>query len=230
MNKLFTLLVFGLFCVNLANAQVKKWYTTTGGELIFSFADVESPAVADGSKMRFTAFFHIQSLANYNFNEHFGFFTGTSIRNVGLIVEEKETDIKRKFRTYNLGIPIGLKIGNMDRGFLYGGYEVEFPFHYKEKKFEGDNKVDKYGVWFSDRTERIMHSSFLGFQFRNGTNLKFKYYLNNFFNQNFTENIEGVSTKPYENTTANIFYVSLTFNLFHNTKVYYKSDYYRPRE
>jgi len=231
MNRLLTLLLFSCLLTASANGQIKKWYTTSGGELIFSFADIEDGnATADGSKLRFSAVLHVQSWANYNFSEKAGFFTGVSVRNVGFITENNTTNQKKKFRTYNLGIPIGLKIGDMSRGFIYGGYELEIPFNYKEKTFEGDDKVDKFSVWFSDRTEPLMHTAFVGYQFRNGGNLKFKYYLNNFFNQDFSENIAGEVVRPYEDVNVNMFYVSLSFNLFHNTKVYYKSDYYEPRE
>jgi hypothetical protein len=58
----------------------------------------------------------------------------------------------------------------------------------------------------------------VGVQFKGGTNLKFKYYLTGFFNKNFTETKNGVQTKPYENFDANVFYVSLNYNLFKNDK------------
>ena len=49
-----------------------------------------------------------------------------------------------KFRTYNLGIPIGeLKSVILDDKFLFLGYELEIPIHYKQKTFINEDKEDK---------------------------------------------------------------------------------------
>ena len=48
-----------------------------------------------------------------------------------------------------------------------------------------------------------------GVQLPYGATLKFKYYLTNFFDEDFTENDgQGGTYKPYENVNVNIFYFS----------------------
>jgi len=43
--------------------------------------------------------------------------------------------MKKKFRPYNFGIPIGIKIENLNKLFLYGIYEIEYSLYYKEKTY-----------------------------------------------------------------------------------------------
>jgi hypothetical protein len=198
--------------------------TTTSGELIFSFADVNAPQVEDGSIIRFSPVFNLQNWVNIDQSDNFGLFTGLSVRNVGFIQDINSTT-RMKYRTYNIGIPAGIKIGNLDKAFLFAGYELEIPFHYKEKLFIDEKKEDKTSVWFSDRVNLINHSFMVGVQFPYGATLKFKYYLTNFFNQDF-ESSDGMggTQKIYANTEANIFYFSLSFGLLKNTGVYYNLD------
>ena len=84
-------------------AQDDKVYTTTSGELIFSFADVDYPGTEEGSIMRFSPVINIQNWLNYDKSEKLGFFTGLSVRNVGFIHDVDETT-RKKYRTYNIGI------------------------------------------------------------------------------------------------------------------------------
>ncbi len=207
------MIVIFAFITSVANGQIKKWYSSSGGEIIFSFANVDYPMSPDGQIMRFSPVFNIQSLANYDFNERSGFFTGLTIRNVGFIYDFKDTGERKKFRTYNLGIPVGIKVGNLDKFHIYGGYEIEFPFNYKEKTFVNEEKTEKFSVWFSQRTPTLYNSLFIGIQFPYGANLKFKYYLTNFHNRDYQLS-DG--TKPYEDLKANVFYFSLSFYLFKN--------------
>jgi hypothetical protein len=46
-----------------------------------------------------------------------------SVRNVGFIHDVDETT-RKKYRTYNMGIPLGIKIGNLSEKFLFFGYEL----------------------------------------------------------------------------------------------------------
>src|SRR5204863_281007 len=120
---------------------------------------------------------------------------------------------KTKFRTYNVGIPVGLKIGNINKVLLFGGYEIEFPIAYKQKTFVNEDKKDKDVIWFSDRVEPVQHSVLLGFQFKHGATIKFKYYFSEFFNRDHTELENGIESKPYD-VGVNIFYFSLSWNVF----------------
>jgi hypothetical protein len=201
-------------------------YFTSGGEMIFSFANLEYDAtdVNLNNIIRWAPVFNIQGMYNVDFSDNFGFYTGLAIRNVGYIVdnwpsvhEGTPITVKKKFRTYNLGLPVGFKIGNMDKFFIYGGYEVEFPFHYKEKTFRDEQK-DKFTVWFSDRVEQFQHGFMVGINLPWGSNIKFKYYLSEFHNQNYTE---STGNKPYNGLKTNIFYISLNYHLFRNTDLYH---------
>jgi len=203
-----------------------RFYFSSGGELIFSFANVEYMGNNDGSILRFSPVFNIQSYFNYDPNDYFGLFTGFAIRNVGFIYDLPDSDIRKKYRTYNFGIPFGVKLGRMNRTFLYGGYELELPFHYKEKTFVDGKKEDKLTVWFGNRTAPVMHSLFLGIQLPYKANLKFKYYLTGFFNQDFrTTDSAGQAVFPYADIQANVFYIALSFNILRNKEVIIDDDF-----
>ena len=223
MTKIILLLALNIMLIigNTAKAQKGEWYSSSGGEMIFSFASVDYPMSPDGQVMRFSPVFNFQSFVNYDFSHAAGFFSGVAVRNVGFIYKFQDTGQKKKFRNYDLGIPFGLKIGDLDRFYVYGGYEIEFPLNYKEKTFENEKKVEKFSVWFSKRTPSAYNTLFFGLQFPYGPNIKFKYYLNNFHNRNYTE---AGGVKPYTDLKANVFYVSLNFNIFRNTHFYYFHD------
>lgn len=218
-------LIFVLVCLTatMAFSQTKKPYTTSGGEMIFSFAVIDDAGSESGNVMRWTPFFNLQNLVNYDVNNSFGLFSGINIRNVGYIYDnytDKVTGdvVKKKFRNYTLGIPVGFKIGKLDKAFIYGGYEIEFPFNYKEKTFVNEQK-DKFSVWFSGRVPAVYHTVLAGIQFPHGLNLKFKYYLTGFHNEDYEETINGAIIKPYENLNSNVFYFSLCYNLFKNYNI-----------
>jgi hypothetical protein len=223
-----TFLALSIFCFLFAVSGFSqtKTYFSSGGEMIFSFANIEDNGNSEGSIMRWAPVFNVQSMVNADLNEHIGLFTGFAFRNVGYIYgnykpttpvkAEEVPAYKKKFRSYNFGIPLGIKIGNLDKTFFYAGYEAEFPFLYKEKTFDGGDKIDKITGWFSPREEWFQHGFLVGVQFPYGFNIKFKYYLSGFHNQDFTE---GNGTKPYANLNSHIFYFSLCTDLFKNGKL-----------
>ena len=199
----------------------KKVYTTTSGELIFSFANINYQGDETGSIMRFSPVVNLQNWINIDKSENFGWFSGLSVRNVGFIYEPPDqTGIKKKYRTYNIGVPIGIKVGNLSKSFLFAGYELEIPINFKEKTFENEVKT-KNNVWFSNQVTTFQHTLMLGVQLPHGATLKFKYYLSNFFNKDYTRS-DG--SKPYQNSDYNIFYFSLNFGLLKNTDFYYNND------
>lgn len=111
------------------NAQESKLYFSSGGELIFSWADVDDNAQEGEVITRFSAFFHFQTLTNYDFSNSAGAFWGLAMRNVGFIYDDpNNTDVRKKYRTYNLGFPVGFKFGDLGGRFIYFGYELEIPF------------------------------------------------------------------------------------------------------
>jgi hypothetical protein len=216
MKIILALLVFIAFQITPAAGQ-SKWHYSYSGEMIFSLADVDDHGQEGNSLLRWSPVINLQGYANRDFSEHFGFYTGLAVRNVGYILDKytSPTDslvYKKKFRTYNLGIPIGIKVGNLSKVFFFAGYDIEFPFAYKEKTFDDVNK-EKFSGWFSDRYEAIQHGPHIGVQFRQGLDVKFKYYVSEFHNQDFTEN---TGVKPYSGLESHIFYFSLSWQMFND--------------
>lgn len=195
-------------------ASAQKAYVSTSGEMIFSFARIQQNGADVESNLRWSPVFNWQGINNIDFGRGFGIFYGVAVRNVGFIYNVDNETTKR-YRTYNFGIPVGVKIGNLNGTFLWGGYEFEMPFHYKEKTFVGERKVDKFDVWFSNRVNWYTQSVFVGINFKKGLNLKFKYYLDNFFNQNFTE---AANVRPFGNMDVNVFYIAVDVNVFKDVK------------
>jgi hypothetical protein len=205
---------------SLAQAQTKT-YISSGSEMIFSFAAIDHNGKAPDATLRWAPFFNFQSNLNADFGDHFGLFGGFSFKNVGYIYDGYIETVagvpmtyKKKFRSYNAGIPVGFKLGNLRKFFLYGGYEVEVPVHYKEKTFDGSDKIDKISGWFSDRQQMFQHGFIVGVQFPYGLNLKFKYYLSEFHNQDY---VDEAGNKPYSGLQANVFYFSLSSSVFKQT-------------
>ncbi len=131
-------------------AQDQKVYTTSSIEYLFSWSDVTDNGQKLSGPIRFAPVFNFQNAVNKDFSEKVGLFLGLSMNNVGFIYDEDEFT-RKKVRSYNLGIPVGFKIGNMNGAYLFGGYTVEFPLNYKEKTFINEEKT-KFNTWFSDRT------------------------------------------------------------------------------
>jgi hypothetical protein len=64
-----------------------------------------------------------------------------------------------------------------------------------------------------------------GLQLPYGATLKFKYYLTNFFNKDYSASDgQGGTIKPYQNMEVNVFYFSLSFGLLKNADLYYNSN------
>jgi len=225
------LIVFVVACLLQlsATAQIKGFYGSQEWEIIFSFADIDNRQETTDNIMRWSPVINLMGYTNYDFSKNLGVYAGFGIRNVGFIADfpERGNDERTKYRTYNLGIPVGFKIGNLDQAkprFLFAGYEFEVPFHYKEKRFVNGDKEQKISAWFTGRTEVFTQSLFVGWQTRSGMAIKFKYYLDPFFNEDYEEFIDGpdgnrIGVKPFENFTANVFYISLSFYPFRNLDI-----------
>lgn len=228
---LLALLVAGLAGISTVKAQVETYFSGSG-EMIFSFVTIDNQGYDQGSVMRWAPFFNLQGMFNVDIAKPFGFFTGLAIRNVGYIynmpdsISGKTVEYKKKFRTYNLGIPVGIKLGNLDKFFVFGGYEIEFPFQYKEKTFDNEEKT-KFSTWFSKRVEPVQHSFFAGIQFPYGFDIKFKYYITNFHKRDFVAYDEDNNPyKPYD-YEANVMYFSLSWNLFTNSRKAFDRETYK---
>lgn len=217
----YSIIICSFLLAQVGNAQVKELYYTSGGEAIFSFADIEYNEATGGNIMRFAPVVNFQSLINYDFNQKFGVYTGFDIGNVGFIYDLPNSNTRKKFRTYNFGFPFAVKVGNLEKLFLFGGYSLEIPVIYKEKTFEDEVFKAKSTEVFSRKNSTLAHGVFVGVQMPYGISISFKYYLNNFFNQDYQEKIDDNYQYPYSNAKAHIFYFSLSFHLFKNTDLYY---------
>jgi hypothetical protein len=176
-------------------------YTVSGGEIIFQSANIEKDGQELNTNLRFTAFFHVGEYLHMDMGDHIGLFSGIGLRNVGFITQENE--IKTKYRTYNLGIPLAIKLGSFNKNlYLFGGAEYEWMIHYKQKVFVNNEKT-KYTSWFSNRTPDFIPSAFVGFQFPAGIQIKFRYYLDNYLNENFSDFTDFSKTQ--------VWYISVSF-------------------
>jgi hypothetical protein len=212
---------FTVLCFSQSKESPSKAYVTSGGELIFSLASIEQNGSNESPTLRFSPVVNFQVMVNKDLGKNFGLFAGLALRNVGYImndyIDSNGLRYKKKFRSYNIGIPFGFKVGNLDKTFLYAGYEIEFPITYKEKTYDGGDKIDKITGWFSNREESFQHGFLVGVQFPYALSLKFKYYLSEFHNRDYATN---AGVKPYAGLKSNIYYFSLSFFLFRNLDLY----------
>lgn len=195
---------------------VHRAYVSSGFEAnILSSAMLERPGKSSRlTTPRYTLFFNGGLNLNYNFSNAAGFFVGLSIKNIGFIEKYDNPDSTVKRRVYALGIPLGLKFGNMMKGnYVILGGGVDFPFNYKEKGFVKRSDKDKFNEWFSDRTPAVMPYIFAGFRLTPGISLKFQYYPGNFLNPDYTTTENGITVKPYDGYKVNLMFVSFAVNI-----------------
>jgi hypothetical protein len=114
------------FCSYIALFS-QKTYTENGGEIIFSFSDVEYQGNNIDSKMRLTMFLHMGRQRHYDFTNNIGMYSGLGLRNIGFSTDWGEYVEKR--RTYSLGVPLALKIGSFnDHMYFTEGESMNFFF------------------------------------------------------------------------------------------------------
>lgn len=174
--------------------------------------------------VRFTYFINTGFNLNYNFNNYIGLFTGLGVKNIGFIEKIKTLDSTIKRRTYNVGLPIGIKFGNVKRknyGFIGGG--VDIPFNFKEKGYVKRGDKDKFNEWFSDRTPSYMPYGFAGISLNPGIYIKVQYYPNNFLNPAFTEtttvNGNTVTSTPYALYDVSLLMFSIGLDIRYSQKM-----------
>ncbi|MBN2486048.1 MAG: hypothetical protein JXB34_08740 [Bacteroidales bacterium] len=201
-----TAITLSILFLATAKAQVSRYFSPSD-EIIFSWGNLaltnsyklENPkAEITGHPVRFTCFLHAGRNYNIDLNKHLGFFSGLGLRNVGVITNEilpvvegstEYFDVKIVRRTYSLGVPLAIKAGMLEKeSFFYAGGEIEWAFAYKEKFWESHNRKGtkhKYSEFTGNQVKPFLPSVMVGFQFKNGANLKFKYYLTDFLNHNY---------------------------------------------
>jgi hypothetical protein len=218
MKKNTLLILLSICSINLfaqdaaTSGSTKTAYFASASEIIFSWGDVTAAAVPGQTQidpkaiLRFSPVFNIEEQFHYDFAKSVGLYTGLSLRNVGFINELNDT-VKMKQRVYTLGVPLALKLGQVNGGnYLTVGAEAEFAIAYKQKVFVNDEK-NKTVEWFSDRTNIFLPSAFVELKSQSGVYLKFKYYLTDFLTENNQKtNVSGVDFVP---TKSTLMYLSI---------------------
>ncbi len=199
--------------------HVRKFFIGTALDAgIFSLATIQRDytnalgapigSTTSYSTLRFSYILNFGLTFNFNFGRHFGVYTGVDLKNIGFI-EKLSGGETQKQRTYNIGAPIGIKIGNMadKREYLFFGGGVDAPFNYKEKRFVIRSQKTKFNEWFSDATPSIMPYVFAGFAIPHGISFKFQYYPNNYINPDYYR----AGFIPNEATTVHLMLLSIGF-------------------
>lgn len=192
----------------------RKGYFAIMSELsLFQSAAAERPgANRELTYLRFTFGVNFGFHYNYDFDEHFSAFIGLSIRNVGFT--DKIGDLTIKRRVYNLGVPVGFRVGNLGRkNYALIGGGIDVPFNYREKSWTDRKHKTKSSEWFSDRTPEIMPYLFAGIGIKSGLVVRFNFYPSNFFNTSYEETTAGVTRRPYTGYDARLLTLSLGYNM-----------------
>ncbi len=240
LNK-FCLLIALIVVLGVGKAMAQKVYPITSGEMIFSTGTTEFTdaylqqypgASVSENPLRFTMFFHFTQYWHLDFGNNFGMFMGLGVKNVGTISDEvlyngavsDYQNYKIIRRVYTGGVPLALKLGSFkDNLYFFGGGEVEFPVHFKEKYWNShdrDGSKTKTNEWFGSQTQTVMPSVIAGVQFPGGVNLKFKYYLNDFLNNDYTATNFVSDLTRYK--TSQVWYFSLSWQF--NTAYIFKGE------
>jgi len=211
MKKVLLLAAFAVFSFNAisqetgTSAKTKEMYTVSATETIISWGNVESAGLDIKNIGRFSPVINFGQQLHIDFSEKSGFYTGLSVRNVGIITELNDS-VRVKQRVYTVGIPVAFKAGDMDGNLFAAGFEAEFAINYKQKVFVNEEK-SKSNIWFSDRTNIFLPSVFAEVKSKYGNYIRFKYYLTDFLQEgNQKVNVPGVNFNP---TNSTMMYVSV---------------------
>ncbi|HRP89841.1 MAG TPA: hypothetical protein PKX92_07365 [Edaphocola sp.] len=186
------------------------FFTTNLEGSILSSSILEKPGSSNELTVpRFTTFLHFGATAHFNFNKNVGLISGLGVKNIGFIEKFNGNDSTVKRRNYALGIPLGLKIGNMHKNYVIIGGGIDIPFWYKEKGFVKRSKKDKISEWFSQRSPVIMPNVFVGARLHPGFIVKATYYPTNFLNPDFLK--DGI--KPYSGYNVNLMMISVATDI-----------------
>lgn len=132
MKNLWLLLASSVLLVSTTNAQ--RLYSTVELEVQLSYASVTEHGVPLQGIPRYSPFNFVHK-EHVDISKHFGFFSGFSIRNTGFVYKLDEHQ-RINQRVLSVGMPLGVKIGSMQRGFyLAMGSEIELAINYKQKMF-----------------------------------------------------------------------------------------------
>jgi len=211
MKKIVLFASLAVFSFNAISQEIstaektREMYTVSATETILSWGNVESAGLETANIARFTPFINFGTQLHMDFSEKSGFYTGLTVRNVGIITNLNDS-VRVKQRVYTVGIPVAFKVGDMDGNLFAAGFEAEFAINYKQKVFVNEEK-SKSNIWFSDRTNIFLPSVFAEVKSKYGNYIRFKYYLTDFLQEgNQKVNVSGVDYNP---TRSTMMYVSV---------------------
>ncbi|XZF13621.1 hypothetical protein ACTHGU_17710 [Chitinophagaceae bacterium MMS25-I14] len=197
--------------------HVRKFYFSNGLDA-FLFSSSVLQRTGESSKLstlRFSLILNYGMNVNYDFNNHFGVLAGLGIKNIGFI--EKFGDSTVKHRVYTIGVPVGIKVGNLGKhNFVMLGGGMDLPFNYREKGFVKRGHKNKFNEWFSDRTATVMPYLFAGVSLSPGITFKAQYYPGNFLNQDYKDDNGNKPYAGYEKT--NLVFLSIGFDIHYKGK------------
>ncbi|MCB0698799.1 MAG: hypothetical protein H6551_10570 [Chitinophagales bacterium] len=204
----------------------KKFYFSNDfdGALLSTALQTQSPAgPGNVGTPRFSYFWNGGFNVNYDFSKVIGLFSGLSVKNIGFIEKSAvKADSTIKRRVYTIGVPLGIKIGNLKKKqYIFIGGGVDFPFNYKEKGYIVRNNKEKFNEWFSDRTPRTMPYGFVGFSVK-GFYVKAQYYPSNFMNPDYIATTNSVTlpvVKPYAAYDVQLLVFSIGFDIRYGQKM-----------
>lgn len=193
----------------------QKNYTASSGESIFSYGMVDADSTDIKPVVRWSPVFNFQQRIHFDFSKNVGIYTGVGLRNVGLISKVTYTnvlsvtkDVVIKERSYSLGLPVALKIGDLEnRSYFAIGGEAELMFAYKRKIIDNGTKL-RFNKWFDDNVNLFNPSVFAEYHFHKGQYIRFKYYLLDFLNYKGITLIDGTNLPDY-GPRSPLFYVSV---------------------
>ena len=193
----------------------KRIYRSNASEFIFSGAQLSINDVSFSTIPRFSMFYHQYFKLHYDFSKYFGLYSGLSLRNIGFIYYDDFDSTKYKFRSYSTGIPLAIKLGNLDeRKIFYFGGHIEYLFHFKQKDFQYKVKT-KSSEWFSKAVIPIQPSVFAGYQYKS-LNVTLHYYFNNFLNPDYFS--RSLNARPFIDYKSQLYFLSIGFDILHKKK------------
>lgn len=223
-----------IFLISNSLAFAQKSYMSTAFEGNFSYVRLKGTTELSNqydlnSKIRTSLWLNFHMNFNHDFNRHFGGSAGISVKNIGIQSLRSSSDasitehVLYKQRTYALGVPISIKIGNLDSGnYVFFGGSINYNIHYKEKEFLPSGKI-KYTEWFSDQVNKTLPMVFIGITFKGGYSFKISYALDNFLNPNYQKlNSDNNIILPKDLSSKILlfsFYKVMNFNAFPKKKI-----------
>jgi hypothetical protein len=176
-------LSLAIFSITYQLLAQSKTFVGSSSEYIFSLSPTTTfngPSI--DPVVRFSMWFNTGAVLEQQLNKNFGLVTGFNIRNVGII--NKIDSLRLKHRVYGVGVPLAVRIGDLDKKIsLTLGAEAELFLNYKVKEFVNKEKIYKKNEWISDEVELFNPSVFAQIQLGKSYYLRFKYYLNNFLKE-----------------------------------------------